>query len=88
MKLAAARGYGVAGCSEFTVDGELRAGTLGLVPLLWMECGGWAGSGNSGEGFPEILTGPRDGDSGPGLRSSGAWRVRWNAPQSSAQVGR
>ena len=37
MKLAAARGYGVAGCSEFTVDGELRAGTLGLVPLLWME---------------------------------------------------
>jgi DNA-binding transcriptional LysR family regulator len=33
VKLAAARGYGVAGCSEYTVDGELRAGTLGLVRL-------------------------------------------------------
>jgi DNA-binding transcriptional LysR family regulator len=33
VKLAAARGHGVAGCSQFTVDGELRAGTLGLVRL-------------------------------------------------------
>ena len=31
VKLAVARGHGVAGCSQFTVDGELRAGTLGLV---------------------------------------------------------
>jgi DNA-binding transcriptional LysR family regulator len=33
VKLAVARGHGVAGCSEFTVAGELRAGTLGVVRL-------------------------------------------------------
>ena len=33
VKLAVARGDGVAGCSQFTVAGELRAGTLGVVRL-------------------------------------------------------
>jgi len=33
VKLAVARGHGVAGCSQFTVDGELRAGTLGVIRL-------------------------------------------------------
>jgi LysR family transcriptional regulator, transcriptional activator of the cysJI operon len=33
VKLAVARGHGVAGCSQFTVDGELRTGTLGVVRL-------------------------------------------------------
>jgi len=33
VKLAVARGHGVAGCSEFTVEGELRAGSLALVRL-------------------------------------------------------
>ncbi len=33
VKLAVARGHGVAGCSQFTVAGELRAGTLGVVRL-------------------------------------------------------
>jgi LysR family transcriptional regulator, transcriptional activator of the cysJI operon len=33
VKLAVARGDGVAGCSEFTVAAELRAGTLGVVRL-------------------------------------------------------
>jgi len=33
VKLAVARGHGVAGCSEFTVAAELRAGSLGVVRL-------------------------------------------------------
>jgi len=33
VKLAVARGDGVAGCSEFTVQAELRAGALGVVRL-------------------------------------------------------
>jgi LysR family transcriptional regulator, transcriptional activator of the cysJI operon len=33
VKLAVARGHGVAGCSHFTVHEELRAGSLGLVRL-------------------------------------------------------
>jgi DNA-binding transcriptional LysR family regulator len=33
VKLAVSRGYGVAGCSRFAVDGELRAGSLALVRL-------------------------------------------------------
>jgi len=33
VKLAVARGHGVAGCSQFTVDGELRAGTLRIIRL-------------------------------------------------------
>ena len=33
VKLAVARGHGVAGCSQFTVQGELKAGTLGIVRL-------------------------------------------------------
>ena len=33
VKLAVARGNGVAGCSQFTVAGELRAGTLGVIRL-------------------------------------------------------
>jgi DNA-binding transcriptional LysR family regulator len=33
VKLAVARGDGVAGCSRFTVERELRAGSLGLVRL-------------------------------------------------------
>ena len=33
VKLAVARGDGVAGCSEFTVERELRAGTLAVVRL-------------------------------------------------------
>jgi len=33
VKLAVARGHGVAGCSQFTVREELRAGSLGLVRL-------------------------------------------------------
>ena len=33
VKLAVARGDGVAGCSQFTVEAELRAGTLGVVRL-------------------------------------------------------
>jgi DNA-binding transcriptional LysR family regulator len=33
VKLAVARGDGVAGCSQFTVDGELRAGVLGVIRL-------------------------------------------------------
>ena len=33
VKLAVARGHGVAGCSQFTVEGELRAGSLALVHL-------------------------------------------------------
>jgi DNA-binding transcriptional LysR family regulator len=33
VKLAAARGDGVAGCSQFTVAAELRAGFLGIVRL-------------------------------------------------------
>jgi DNA-binding transcriptional LysR family regulator len=33
VKLAAARGDGVAGCSEFTVATDLRAGSLGVVRL-------------------------------------------------------
>lgn len=33
VKLAVARGHGVAGCSHFTVDAELRAGTLRVLRL-------------------------------------------------------
>src|SRR5215475_11061074 len=33
VKLAVARGHGVAGCSQLTVQGELKAGTLGVVRL-------------------------------------------------------
>jgi len=33
VKLAVARGHGVAGCSRFAVDGELRAGSLALIRL-------------------------------------------------------
>ena len=33
VKLAVARGHGLAGCSQFTVEGELRAGSLALVRL-------------------------------------------------------
>ena len=33
VKLAVARGHGVAGCSQFTVEGELRAGSLAIVRL-------------------------------------------------------
>jgi LysR family transcriptional regulator, transcriptional activator of the cysJI operon len=33
VKLAVARGHGVAGCSEFTVERELQAGSLGVVRL-------------------------------------------------------
>ncbi len=33
VKLAVARGHGVAGCSRFTVEGELRAGSLAIVRL-------------------------------------------------------
>jgi DNA-binding transcriptional LysR family regulator len=33
VKLAVARGHGVAGCSRFAVEGELRAGSLALVRL-------------------------------------------------------
>jgi DNA-binding transcriptional LysR family regulator len=33
VKRAVARGHGVAGCSQFTVESELRAGTLGLIRL-------------------------------------------------------
>ena len=33
VKLAVARGHGVAGCSHFTVDAELRAGTLCVIRL-------------------------------------------------------
>jgi DNA-binding transcriptional LysR family regulator len=33
VKLAVSRGYGVAGCSRFAVEGELRAGSLALVRL-------------------------------------------------------
>jgi DNA-binding transcriptional LysR family regulator len=33
VKLAVSRGYGVAGCSRFAVDGELRARSLALVRL-------------------------------------------------------
>jgi LysR family transcriptional regulator, transcriptional activator of the cysJI operon len=33
VKLAVARGHGVAGCSRFSVEGELRAGSLALVRL-------------------------------------------------------
>jgi LysR family transcriptional regulator, transcriptional activator of the cysJI operon len=33
VKLTVARGDGLAGCSEFTVAGEIRAGTLGVVRL-------------------------------------------------------
>ena len=33
VKLAVARGHGVAGCSWFTVEGELRAGSLAIVRL-------------------------------------------------------
>jgi len=33
VKLAVARGHGVAGCSEFTVEREIRAGTLSVVRL-------------------------------------------------------
>jgi len=33
VKLAVARGHGLAGCSQFTVDRELRAGTLALIRL-------------------------------------------------------
>ena len=33
VKLAVAAGHGVAGCSEFTVATELRAGSLGVVRL-------------------------------------------------------
>jgi DNA-binding transcriptional LysR family regulator len=31
VKLAVSRGYGVAGCSRFAIEGELRAGSLALV---------------------------------------------------------
>jgi len=33
VKLAVARGHGLAGCSQFTVEGELRAGSLAIVRL-------------------------------------------------------
>ena len=33
VKLAVARGHGVAGCSQFTVEGELRTGSLAIVRL-------------------------------------------------------
>jgi len=33
VKLAVARGDGVAGCSQFTVAAELRAGSLGIIRL-------------------------------------------------------
>ena len=33
VKLAVARGHGLAGCSRFTVENELRAGSLGIVSL-------------------------------------------------------
>jgi DNA-binding transcriptional LysR family regulator len=33
VKLAVARGHGLAGCSQFTVERELREGSLGLVRL-------------------------------------------------------
>src|SRR5215510_768981 len=33
VKLAVARGHGVAGCSQFTVNGEVRTGSLGVVHL-------------------------------------------------------
>jgi DNA-binding transcriptional LysR family regulator len=33
VKLAVARGHGLAGCSQFTVEGELRAGSLAVVRL-------------------------------------------------------
>lgn len=33
VKLAVARGHGVAACSQFTVEGELRAGSLAIVRL-------------------------------------------------------
>ena len=33
VKLAVARGHGVAGCSQFTVEGELRAGSLAVLRL-------------------------------------------------------
>jgi DNA-binding transcriptional LysR family regulator len=33
VKLAVARGHGVAGCSRFSVEGELRDGSLALVRL-------------------------------------------------------
>jgi len=33
VKLAVARGHGVAGCSHFTVAAELRAGTLCVIQL-------------------------------------------------------